>query len=403
MRYTQHTYVGDSIVVGGNVHLPGNLGAKGRVFFTREERIELTDHGFLTELKRYNGSMARLGIRRLREEIEHGRLTAEVRRSFGDVNGWSGDHAKLNPPDGKRRKFEDLGVVLQEIANTKDFEYVKLATANWDHFMPMSQRIWWLFHREALRLARRFAGSGRPGPRIDRKNKAVVFDLNRSDLARALFLDAYGCHFLEDCFAAGHLRTPRLLFGRNPLVALRAKDMHDEDNERRLHGFNGQGRAFQLIGEDGKKDDFAKLAEGKKDPAMKALLAEVVAAVAASVQQVLDVALVRPTPKRVRFTEVTGRVPRVQVSWRPLGPERSRTHALEIWPEAEVTTPKPLYKIHADYNEEKRCFESPILIKRTDDDSWRRVYLGGDVDSFTPGKKLAWWIPDHPQVKRVLP
>jgi hypothetical protein len=231
-----------------------------------------------------------------------------------------------------------------------------------------------------------------------------VFDLENNELARALFLEAYGCHFLQDCYAAGHLRTPRLLFGSEPRVALLSLKMHDEDNARHLWAYTRDKQHFRLIGEHKKKDDFRKLAHGKKDPAMQRVLDEVRKTMSIAVQQVLDAAFSSKKQTSPNFVAVKNRLPQVQVSWRKLGLKRSRTHALEIWPVAKVTTPNPAFKIHANYNADKGTFEDPMLLRRTSDNSWGKVpFIGNDVEAFTPGKRLAWWIPKTPEEKRILP
>ena len=413
MRYNQHKYVGDSIILGKNLILPNEpseLGdARGIIVFTKIERIERTDREFFKEISSYNKDLAALGLQRFRENVEHGKQKVEVRRSFGDINAWAGDHAKLHPPDGKARTFSKLKIHLQRVANTHDFSYVKLAMKNWDHFMPMSYRTWKSFHEVAIRLARKHAqiqpreagfSQGKHG-----RARALFFDLEKSDLARALFLEAYGCHFLEDCFAAGHLRTPRLLFGMDPFDAWRSKGMHDEDNALRIKGRGSNGHEFCLIGEDDVRDDFTKPSNVKQDRDMKVLLGEVKETVAASVKQVFDVAFPgQGANEKVNIKGVSDRIPRVSISWCNLAKSRSRTHALEIWPFLPKTggKPKPLYKIHANYDEKKKKFKDPILIKRSKSSGWRRISLS-DVDAFTPGKKLAWWIPDHPNKKKIVP
>jgi hypothetical protein len=403
MLYKQHRHIGNSIVVGGNVRIPGSPRAAGRIGFARVERIDLTDMDFYEELKRYNVKLDKRGLDWFRERVEHGALSMEVRRTFGDVNAWAGDHAKLHPPDGELLRFADLGVRLQEVANIHDLGYLALASSNWDHFMPMSYRVWWVFHREALRLARRWFASGARGafrPGLLGGEPGVVFDLDKTDVARALFLEAYAGHFLEDCFTSGHLRTPRLLFGAEPVQGIMSKGMHDEDNGRRLESCNAKGEFFRLCGEDGDADDFARRTG---DAVLARLEEESVATLAASVQQVLDVAFDGVMPGKVRFEDVSDRMPRVRIWWSRLSAERSRTHSLEIWPvPGTVDTPKPLYKIHADYDRKRKRFVDPILIKRTREGSWRRVPLV-DVRLFTPGEKLAWWIPAHPDGDIELP
>lgn len=236
MLYNQHKFVGDSIYIGKNVSLPAQSGARGRIVFSQKETIEYTSKKFIRELMKYNKALKGLNINKLRYKVEKDALVAYVRRTFGDINGWAGDHSKLYPPDGKAKKFDDLKVRLQVVANTHDFDYYSLALGNWDHFMPMSYNIWKAFHSSALRLARKYAASKKKGAAFKQdvdsngRTKAIIFDLGKTDLAKAIFLEGYACHFLEDCFVAGHIRTPRLLFGAD-MDSLRSKFMHDENHK----------------------------------------------------------------------------------------------------------------------------------------------------------------------------
>jgi hypothetical protein len=405
MLFDQHKLVGNRIWVGANVRIPGRPEAVGRITFARMEKIAISDPDLHDELRRYNPSLAGVSVAEFRERVEKGRLTLEVRRSFGTVNAWAGDHAKLNPPNGQLRRFADLHVELQHVKGSINYEFFKLATANWDHFMPLAIRVWLEFHREAVRLARKWARehAGEIGYRAEATadgDHVLLFDLDETDLARALFLEGYAAHFLEDCFVSGHLRTPRLLFGEEVIHGLLSKEMHDEDNARRLESTNAKGEPFRLCGEDEDKDDFVKRA---KDKDLQRLLGEVTGALATSVQQVLDVAFGAVMPAALRLEDVTDRMPRVTIWWRPLATERGHTHALEIWPvPGAMDIPKPLYKIHANWSAKKKRFTDPALVKRTDDGSWRVSWLL-DVDGFTPGDELAWWIPVTPDGRMTLP
>ncbi len=406
MNYKQHKFVGDSVIVGDHIDLYSEV--KGRIVFSKKEKIGYTSEEFFNNLKLYNEAIAELNIVEFRRQVEKETLDAYVQRSFGDVNAWAGDHSKIFPPDGKSRKFEDLDVRLQVVANTINFNYVALALGNWDHFMPMCYNMWKRFHREALRLAKKYANeSGNQnafatGVDADGKSEAVVFDIAENDMAQALFLDAYACHFLEDCFAAGHMRTPRLLFGAD-LDALRSKTMHDKDNESRLEGCDKKGETFRLIGEDDDKDDFSKPGNLENDEDMRVLLEKAVGAVAASVQQVCDVALGKRTVKRDEYGEISDMVPRVEIFWNKLDEKRSRSHSLEFQPEGSgKDTPKPIYKFHANFDEDEGVFEDPIVLKRTGEGSWRKVLLG-DVDNFAPGKDMSYWVPKTPEEKATFP
>lgn len=397
MNYKQHKHVGDSILVGTNVTLPQGENAVGKIMFSQNERIGFTSREFFRELSDYNDHVAAYeSIEKFWEAIEHDGLEAVVQRTFGDINAWAGDHAKFNPPDGKKKKFRDLKVLLQKVEGLQDFNYVKLALNNWDHFTPMSYKMWQVFHKSALVYAQQFANGSEkktvPGN--------LIFDLDGCDLAKALFLDAYGCHFLEDCFISGHVRTPRLLFGSDH-DSLHSLKMHNTDNKNRLKVQNKNGDEFTLIGED-EEDDFSDPAVVANDPIVKALREHAVGAVAASVQQIFDAALGVKQVSDIDSDEIGKKVPQVRIYWNKLAPERSRTHSLEILPLTSASLPKPLFKFHADFDRNKGKFKKPVLVKRTRDNSWRREWLS-DVDNFTPGRGLADWVPGTPDEETIMP
>lgn len=273
--------------------------------------------------------------------------------------------------------------------------------------MPMSFRVWKAFHQSALRLAGKYAASNPDTAAFKQygkgKNNSLIFDLDKTDLAKALFLEGYACHFLEDCFAAGHIRTPRLLFGADP-DALRAKQMHDEDNKNRIFGCTKNNELFRLIGESERRDNFADNTKLKKDKDMKLLLDKVVDAVVSSVQQIFDTAYNMLPKNEIKPKEIEGKIPQVEIYWRELAEDRSRTHALEIRPKSVGNKfRKPLYKFHADYDKKKKEFKNPLLVKRSKTDKWRREWLVLDVDWFTPGQRLANWIPAQPGKKKSFP
>ncbi|MCP4692384.1 MAG: hypothetical protein GY859_30340 [Desulfobacterales bacterium] len=408
MNYKQHKHVGDNVIVGENVDLYSDPDVKGRILFTQKEKIEYTSKAFFNRLKGCNASLADVSLVEFRRLVEFEDIDAYVQRSFGDINAWAGDHSKLAPPDGHARKFEDLNVKLQVVANTTNLAYLMLALGNWDHFMPLCYKMWKRFHEKALMLAKRYADDPNHQPAFvkgvdtDGESGAVVFDIATNDMAQAIFLDAYGCHFLEDCFAAGHLRTPRLFFGRD-IDALKTKNMHDEDNDLRLIGRNRKNEEFRLIGEDDKRDDFTKLANLQRDQHMNVLFGKVVKAVSSSVQQVCDVALGRRTVEKDAYHEVSDLVPQVEISWKELPSKRSRTHSLEFRPKgAGEDYPKPSYKFHANFDANEGVFKDPILVKLRGNGSWRRELLW-DVDNFTPGEKLAFWTPPTPEGTITIP
>jgi hypothetical protein len=83
-------------------------------------------------------------------------------------------------------------------------------------------------HNEALALYRAYHR------RALNEAAAARPDGDRDRLHAALVVDAFGCHFLTDLFASGHIRVPRRILGdRFGIVRgalMMAKKMHDEDN-----------------------------------------------------------------------------------------------------------------------------------------------------------------------------
>ena len=109
----------------------------------------------------------------------------------------------LNGPDSE---------LVQIVATNGN--YASLALANWTHFSydGLNFKTFSEFHSDALRLVSQHA-----------KDNASLHPIP----ARALFLTAFGCHFLTDGFSASHLRTPRKPTG--PIGPFSAKLMHDAD------------------------------------------------------------------------------------------------------------------------------------------------------------------------------
>lgn len=130
-------------------------------------------------------------------------------------------HLSSAPRDLVREKLSVLGCLGR---------YLGLAANNSCHFASpepgqptrhLALQTYEAYHAEALRRAAQARTNG-----------------SRRGLHEALAVDAFGCHFLTDSFASGHLRTPRAFLADEYGVlrgALKyAKDGHDEDNDRGL-------------------------------------------------------------------------------------------------------------------------------------------------------------------------
>jgi hypothetical protein len=177
--------------------------------------------------------------------------------------GWTGDSYKeptlVDDEDRARKKLVQIvyrpldGAKLWwEIWKAAHFDGVRrfaaLALANHCHFGMQS----WDgtiddASNEALRLYQRYheramamvwpAGAGQSST----ERKAV--------LLQALAIDAFGCHFLTDLFASGHIRTPRKALNDQLDILLGGAascKMHEEDNKRGLwceeRGRKGSGK-----------------------------------------------------------------------------------------------------------------------------------------------------------------
>ena len=83
----------------------------------------------------------------------------------------------------------------------KDLEHgpylLKLLINNYDHFQPYAKVTFEVFHALALEEAKKA------------RNAQLTPNEKNQILETAYALEAFGCHFLGDCFASGHMRTPR--------------------------------------------------------------------------------------------------------------------------------------------------------------------------------------------------
>jgi hypothetical protein len=137
-----------------------------------------------------------------------------------------------------RREPSEGGLFQQLLVGTRDalagYALKRcgiLAAYNFCHFARPGReaadnpalRAYRAYHARALAQAR--AASQDSGP------------AGQASLRAALAVDAFGCHFLTDLFASGHLRVPRRLLQEHAGLLLggqRSHRMHQEDNARGL-------------------------------------------------------------------------------------------------------------------------------------------------------------------------
>ncbi len=133
-----------------------------------------------------------------------------------------------------RDKDTERGTAAEIAASAKDAatgfparRYAALSSVNFCHFRAThaeaaesidAMKLYRAYHARAVK----HAADPKAGDRT-------------SLLKRALAIDAFGCHFLTDSFASGHMRVPRRELARDFGVLLgslkMSKAMHDEDNK----------------------------------------------------------------------------------------------------------------------------------------------------------------------------
>ncbi len=108
--------------------------------------------------------------------------------------------------------------------------YYRLALTNSAHFHPLATREWRAFHKQAIAAA--LAAS-----RMQGAEQIEGFE-------QAFTQSAFGDHFLQDCFAAGHMG-----FNRPASSAAAAKVFHDEWNARGRRVANRRGEVWVTHGD----------------------------------------------------------------------------------------------------------------------------------------------------------
>ncbi len=135
-------------------------------------------------------------------------------------------------PSAAYAALPDATADYEEITITRPLDepgYLGLAAINFDHFGADARTAYNAGHYAALQVA----ASG--------------------DLLTAYSMNAFADHFLEDSFAAGHIRTPRRYLHDTGDVGgpadLCAKEMHDEDNAIGLTVSNLNGATWVSHGD----------------------------------------------------------------------------------------------------------------------------------------------------------
>jgi hypothetical protein len=116
--------------------------------------------------------------------------------------------AKMIEEDKEVRKHEDEdngnfhGNMEWTVASRG--KMLSLAAKNFDHFQPQAEKAYLVGHRLAIETAQK--GAEKTG--AEKKKK----------LMEALCIDAFACHFLTDCFSAGHIRYEQHFWCRHVKV-----------------------------------------------------------------------------------------------------------------------------------------------------------------------------------------
>lgn len=118
---------------------------------------------------------------------------------------------------------------------TKRTNYWRLALSNTTHFHPLATREWRDFHTESIAVA--LAASRKQG------------GAQLAGFEEAFYNSAFGDHFLQDSFAAGHMG-----FNRPGSSAAASKKFHDEWNRKGRWVSNRRGEVWKTYG-DGRLDN----------------------------------------------------------------------------------------------------------------------------------------------------
>jgi hypothetical protein len=132
-------------------------------------------------------------------------------RTYGQSTALSGDH------------IGDPGAFVR-IEGQRDtvsiIEYARRALRDGDHFHPRAPWMWQHYHLMALDLARQSS--------LNRDPHAKAIDEKlRRDFITMFYVNAFGDHFLQDSFAAGHMG-----FNRGASRPVAAMIHHDMANQR---------------------------------------------------------------------------------------------------------------------------------------------------------------------------
>ncbi|KAI0676396.1 fungal fucose-specific lectin-domain-containing protein [Trametes maxima] len=241
--YVEHGYIGDAISItlpegarisatdhpftlhNGLVVTYGEIEALAGELYGTDSPIsdgKTADEQAVRFLEAY-GTLADMSPRQPHEARE---LLRVLKRDLNAINDALRRH---QPPSVVYDVLPDVTSQLEDITMNRRAgfpSYLGLARINWDHFGADARTCYNVGHAVALQMAA------------------------DGDLEQAYALNAFADRFLEDCFSAGRLRTPRRSLHR-PIDAaadICAKYMHDEDAAIGLSVKNPAGRSWDCYG-----------------------------------------------------------------------------------------------------------------------------------------------------------
>ena len=148
--------------------------------------------------------------------IETNRGESEI--TYGEANKLAGDYKGTPAELANEADADSMGMLDQAMM-------VMLASSNINHFYPLNHAEYRNHHQKAVNLAR---------ASYNAKNEEERERLRRG----AMLEEGFAAHFLQDCFAAGHM-APRALdpVEETSLImrlfgGKRTKDWHDKLNEQ---------------------------------------------------------------------------------------------------------------------------------------------------------------------------
>ena len=207
-EYAEHSFLGDTIHLKDSAGhdivaaewkfaLPNGLelsygqinGLAGDLYGTNQpisDGVTAAD-----QTSRFYSALDTLVTERTQTPTEAAKILKILQQEVDAVNKAIEEHK--DPWDVAYPSLDKMNILLQ-IATlgrpAPGLSYLALAQINWDHFGKDARTVYNIGHGAALDVA------------IKGKD-------SNEQLERAYAMNAFADHFLEDCFAAGHLRTPR--------------------------------------------------------------------------------------------------------------------------------------------------------------------------------------------------